>query len=79
MSDELTVRTHTVAVGDSLRLIALKYYGMGGQEHWKEVYNANKAVIGENPYIIKPGSVLTIPDLTFVPKPPAAAGAEVDA
>jgi nucleoid-associated protein YgaU len=54
---------HTVAVGDSLRLIALKYYGPGGQENWKVIYDANKAVIGENPYILKPGQVLKIPEL----------------
>ena len=54
---------HTVAVGDSLRLIALKYYGPGGQENWKVIYDANKAVIGENPYILKPGQVIKIPEL----------------
>jgi hypothetical protein len=54
---------HTVAVGDSLRLIALKYFGPGGQENWKVIYDANKAVIGENPYILKPGQVLKIPEL----------------
>jgi len=54
---------HTVLVGDSLRLIALKHYGPGGQEHWKEIYQANKEVIGENPYIIRPGQELVIPEL----------------
>jgi nucleoid-associated protein YgaU len=58
-----TKADHTVAVGDSLRLIALKYYGPGGQENWKVIYDANKAVIGENPYILKPGQVLKIPEL----------------
>ena len=58
-----TKAEHTVAVGDSLRLIALKYYGPGGQENWKVIYDANKAVIGENPYILKPGQVLKIPEL----------------
>lgn len=58
-----TKAEHTVAVGDSLRLIALKYYGPGGQENWKVIYDSNKAVIGENPYILKPGQVLKIPEL----------------
>jgi nucleoid-associated protein YgaU len=58
-----TKAEHTVAVGDSLRLIALKYYGPGGQENWKVIYDANKAVIGENPYILKPGQILKIPEL----------------
>ena len=41
----------------------MKYYGPCGQENWKVIYDANKAVIGENPYILKPGQVLKIPEL----------------
>jgi nucleoid-associated protein YgaU len=58
---ELLPTEYTVRVGDSLRLIALKFYGPGGQLHWKVIYDANKERIGENPYIIRPGDVLTIP------------------
>lgn len=54
---------HEVRVGDSLRLIALKHYGPGGQELWKRIYEANKAAIGENPYILRAGTVLKIPEL----------------
>lgn len=64
MDDEIKVKAeHTVMVGDSLRLIGLKHYGPGGQDFWKRIYEANKAVIGENPYILRPGTVLKIPEL----------------
>ena len=54
------VRTHTVERGDSLWKIAKKYYGNGN--HWKQIYEANQAVIGKNPDLIKPGQVPTIPE-----------------
>lgn len=59
---KVEMRKYTVVIGDSLRLIALKHYGPGGQEQWKKIYDANKAAIGENPYVISPGMVLSIPD-----------------
>jgi nucleoid-associated protein YgaU len=62
MADETVSPTeYTVQIGDSLRLIGLKFYGPGGQERWKEIYDANKEAIGENPYILRPGAVLIIP------------------
>lgn len=61
MEDTPTFQEYTVKVGDSLRLIGLRFYGPGGQERWKAIWEANKAVIGENPYILKPGQVLKIP------------------
>ncbi len=54
-------KTHTVGKGDSLSKIAKTYYGHTGK--WKQLYQANKAVIGANPDLIKPGQVLVIPDL----------------
>jgi nucleoid-associated protein YgaU len=51
--------TYTVAPGDSLSLIAKKFLGKAGR--WTEIYQANKAVIGGNPDLIKPGQVLTLP------------------
>jgi nucleoid-associated protein YgaU len=52
-----------VASGESLRLIALRYYGPGGQENWRAIYEANKDVIGDNPYFLKPGQILKIPEV----------------
>ncbi len=48
--------TYTVKSGDSLSKI--------GQRHgvaWREIYEANKDVIGDNPDLIKPGQKLRIP------------------
>ena len=48
--------TYTVKSGDSLSKI--------GQHHgvaWREIYEANKDVIGDNPDLIKPGQKLRIP------------------
>ena len=52
--------THTVAPGDTLWAIAKKHLGEG--KRWPEIYEQNRAVIGDNPDRIKPGQVLTIPD-----------------
>jgi hypothetical protein len=59
--------THTVATGESLSLIAGKF--------WKDVllwpilYDRNKTVVGSNHNLIKPGQRLLIPDLsTYTPR-----------
>ena len=47
---------YTVKSGDTLSAI--------GQQHgvaWREIYEANKDVIGDNPDLIKPGQKLRIP------------------
>lgn len=49
-------QTYTVQKGDTLSSIAAKY-----GTSWQAIYNANKAVIGGDPNLIKPGQVLTIP------------------
>lgn len=54
---------HTVVSGDTLTLIALKYYGPGAHDKWRVIYDANKGVIGDNPYLLKPGMVLRIPEV----------------
>lgn len=58
--EQPVVRTHTVAKGDSLSKIAKVYYGR--VDKWRLIYEANKAVVGNNPDLIKPGQVLTIPE-----------------
>ncbi|TXK46457.1 LysM peptidoglycan-binding domain-containing protein [Pontibacter qinzhouensis] len=50
---------YTVASGDSLSKIAKKFYGDAGS--WKKIYEANKATIGSNPDLIKPGQQFVIP------------------
>lgn len=53
-------RTYTVVGGDNLSKIAKSFYG--NDRKWRKIYDANRAVIGKNPDLIKPGQVLTIPD-----------------
>lgn len=53
-------RTYTVVRGDTLYAIARKFYGGTGSD-WSRIYAANRAVIGSNPNLIKPGQVLIIP------------------
>ena len=60
-AEKAETRTHTVVRGDSLSKIAKTYYGKAGL--WKPLYEANKAVVGANPDLIKPGQVLVIPEL----------------
>ena len=52
-------KTHTVVSGDCLWNIAKKYYGSGAE--YTKIYEANKAVIGENPNRIYAGQELVIP------------------
>ena len=47
---------YEVKAGDNLTKIGKK---LG--KNWKEIYEANKGVIGNNPDLIKPGQVLQIP------------------
>lgn len=51
--------TYTVQGGDSLSKIAKKLYGNAAD--WKKIYEANKATIGNNPDLIKPGQKFVIP------------------
>lgn len=58
------IATYTVKSGDSLSSIAKKYYGSGASKYWKAIYFANQDVIGSNPNLIYPNTILKIP-----PKP----------
>jgi len=49
-------KTHTVVSGDTLTGIAKQY----GKASWKEVYEANKDVIGDDPNKIRVGMELKI-------------------
>lgn len=52
-------KTYTVKSGDCLWKIAQQYYGKGSD--YTKIYEANKGVVGNNPNLIYPGQVLTIP------------------
>jgi LysM repeat protein len=52
-------KTYTVKKGDSLWKIAKNVYGDGSK--WRQIYEANKKVIGKNPNLIYPGQKLVIP------------------
>ncbi len=48
--------TYTVKGGDTLSKIG-RHHGVA----WREIYEANRDVIGDNPDLIKPGQTLRIP------------------
>jgi nucleoid-associated protein YgaU len=52
-------QSYKVAKGDNLSKIAKKH--LGDADRWREIYEANKGVIGDDPDLIKPGQVLRIP------------------
>jgi len=54
-----TVVTYTVQKGDSLSKIAKEKLGDG--KAWRKIYEANRAVIGDDPDMIKPGQQLRLP------------------
>lgn len=54
------IAEHTVAAGDTLSAISLKYYGSAAKKWYMYIYETNKDVIGENPNMISQGIVLKI-------------------
>ena len=56
------IAEHSVGADETLSGIALKYYGNAGRDFWMKIYEANKAAIGDNPGMLKPGMVLKIPE-----------------
>ncbi|WP_400193382.1 LysM peptidoglycan-binding domain-containing protein [Hymenobacter sp. B81] len=53
--------TYTVVSGDSLSKIAKRHYGDATK--WHQIYDANKATIGNNPDHIEVGQMLKLPKL----------------
>lgn len=57
------IAQHAVVGGDMLGAISLQYYGSATKAYWTVIYDANKALIGENPNKLKRGIILNIPEL----------------
>lgn len=62
-SDKPKEDTYTVKSGDTLYKIAARPNVLGDGSKWRDLYNTNKSVIGDNPNVIKPGQKLVIPDV----------------
>ncbi|MEV0218390.1 LysM peptidoglycan-binding domain-containing protein [Streptomyces sp. NPDC050704] len=54
---QVALVTHKVSAGDTLSRIAREHSTSGG---WKKLYEANRAVIGDDPALIHPGLTLTV-------------------
>lgn len=50
---------YVVKTGDTLYIISKRLTGTG--DNWRQIYDANKAIIGADPKIIIPGQKLVIP------------------
>lgn len=61
-AEEKIKAVHTVAEGETLSALSLKYYGSAVKEKWMIIYEANKDVIGDDPGLIVTGQVLKIPE-----------------
>jgi nucleoid-associated protein YgaU len=53
--------TYVVRSGDSLSRIAKRHYG--NAKLWPRIYEANRALIGDDPDLIQPGQSLVLPQL----------------
>ena len=56
---ETPMKTYTVDSGDNLSAIAKQE--LGDANRWREIYELNKDVIGNNPDLIQPGMELKLP------------------
>ena len=56
---ETKPKTYTVDSGDNLSAIAKQE--LGDANRWREIYELNKDVIGDNPDLIQPGMELKLP------------------
>jgi len=57
---ETKTKTYTVDSGDNLSAIAQQE--LGDANRWREIYELNKDVIGDNPDLIQPGMELKLPN-----------------
>lgn len=57
------IAEHVMKPDETLSHLSLKYYGSAVREKWMIIYEANKAVIGDNPAHVHPGTVIKIPKL----------------
>lgn len=56
---EETYRSYTIKGGDTLSGIAKNM--LGDYTRWREIYELNKAILGDDPNLIHPGKVIKIP------------------
>ena len=56
---ETKTKTYTVDSGDNLSAIAQQE--LGDANRWREIYELNRDVIGNNPDLIQPGMELKLP------------------
>jgi nucleoid-associated protein YgaU len=56
---ESKTRSYTVKPGDSLSKISVKYYA--DPSRWRDIYAANRKLIGSDPSLIKVGQKLNLP------------------
>jgi len=55
------VSVNQVNPGDDLSRIVLAVYGDGYDANGQKIFEANKAVIGNDPSCLRPGQILNIP------------------
>lgn len=63
----IAAATYTVQEGDTLNTIAEHFYG--DPNRWPIIYEANRAIIGDDPNRLFAGMLLTIPEINADPSP----------
>jgi len=58
------LKKHVVKEGETWTHLSLKYYGRTIEPFWRLIYEANKAVVGDDYRRLRPGTELVIPELT---------------